>query len=83
MSVITVAPLGQPDTVDDPFTAVLGAGVYWLLAQAVKAIVKAFLAVMRQVRLLDGRERLVQHGPGQLVQTGIGPVEILREKLRD
>lgn len=37
------------------------------------------------MRLPDGRDRLVRHGhgPERLVQTGIGPVEVRRVKLRD
>ena len=81
----TVVPLRQPDTVDDPLTAVLRDGARRLLAQAVEAEAEAFLATMREVRLPDGRERLVRHGrgPERQVQTGIGPVAVQRVKLRD
>ena len=81
----SVVPLRQPDAVDDPLTAVLREGARRLLAQAVEAEAEAFLAAMREVRLPDGRERLVRHGhgPERLVQTGIGPVEVRRVKLRD
>jgi len=81
----TVVPLRQPDAVDDPLTAVLRDGARRLLAQAVEAEAEAFLAAMREVRLPDGRERLVRHGhgPERLVQTGIGPVAVQRVKLRD
>ena len=76
----TVVALHQPDTVEDPLTAVLRSGACRLLAQA-----EAFLAEMRGLRLPDGRERLVRHGlgPERLVQTGIGPVPVQRVKLRD
>ena len=60
----TVVPLRQPDEVDDPLTAVLRSGARRLLAQAVEAEAEAFLAEMRTVRLVDGRERLVRHGHG-------------------
>jgi len=81
----SVVPLRQPDTVDDPLTAILRDGARRLLAQAVEAEAEAFLATMREVRLPDGRERLVRHGhgPERLVQTGIGPVAVRRAKLRD
>ena len=81
----SVVPLRQPDTVDDPLTAVLRDGARRLLAQAIEAEAEAFLAAMREVRLPDGRERLVRHGhgPERQVQTGIGPVEVRRVKLRD
>ncbi|WP_424140376.1 IS256 family transposase [Roseomonas chloroacetimidivorans] len=85
MSDTTVVPLRQPETVEDPLTAVLRSGARRLLAQAVEAEAEAFLAEMRGERLPDGRDRLVRHGhgPERLVQTGIGPVPVQRVKLRD
>ena len=84
-SISTVVPLRQPDTVDDPLTAVLRSGARRLLAQAIEAEAEAFLATMKGVQLPDGRERLVRHGhsPERVIQTGIGPVELQRVKLRD
>ncbi len=81
----SVVPLRQPDEIDDPLTAVLRSGARRLLAQAVEAEAEAFLAAMTALRLPDGRERLVRHGhgPERWVQTGIGPVEVRRVKLRD
>ncbi len=81
----TVVSFRQPDVVDDPLTAVLRDGARRLLAQAIEAEAEAFLATMREVRLPDGRERLVRHGhgPERQVQTGIGPVAVQRAKLRD
>jgi putative transposase len=81
----TVVPLRQPETTDDPLTAVPRSGARRLLAQAVEAEAEAFLAAMRDMRLADGRERVVRHGhgPERLVQTGIGPVAVQRVKLRD
>ena len=40
---------------------------------------------MKELRLPDGRERIVRHGhgPERLVQTGIGAVAVERVKLRD
>jgi putative transposase len=85
MSTTTVVPLRQPDTVEDPLTAILRSGARRLLAQAVEAEAEAFLAAMTGARLPDGRERLVRHGhgPERQVQTGIGPVAVRRVKLRD
>lgn len=81
----SVVPLRQPESVDDPLTAVLRSGARRLLAQAIEAEADAFLAEMKRERLPDGRERLVRHGhgPERLVQTGIGPVPVQRVKLRD
>jgi putative transposase len=85
MSDTTVVPLRRPETVDDPLTAVLRNGARRLLAQAIEAEAEAFLASMKDMRLPDGRDRLVRHGhgPERLVQTGIGAVAVRRVKLRD
>jgi transposase-like protein len=81
----TVIPLRQPETIEDPLTAVLRAGARRLLAEAVEAEAEAFLAEIRGLRLPDGRERVVRHGygPERMVQTGIGPVPVRQVKLRD
>ena len=81
----TVVSFRQPDEIDDPLTAVLRSGARRLLAQAIEAEAEAFLAAMKDKRLVDGRERVVRHGhgPERLVQTGIGPVAVQRVKLRD
>src|SRR5215210_2012720 len=85
MSDSTVVSLRQPDTIEDPLTAVLRSGARRLLAQAIEAEAEAFLATMKGARLPDGRERVVRHGhaPERVVQTGIGPVAVRRAKLRD
>jgi putative transposase len=81
----TVVPLGQPDSIDDPLTAVLRSGARRLLAQAIEAEAETVLAEMKGHHLGDGRERVVRHGhgPERLVQTGIGPVAVERVKLRE
>src|SRR3954465_3342956 len=85
MSSSTIVPLRQPDTVDDPLTAILRSGARRLLAQAIEAEADAFLTEMKGLRLPDGRERVVRHGhgPERLIQTGIGPVPVRQVKLRD
>src|SRR5713101_6640384 len=81
----TVVSLRQPAAVDDPLTAVLRSGARRLLSQAIEAEAEAFLALMKGVQLPDGRDRVVRHGhaPERVVETGIGPVEVQRVKLRD
>jgi putative transposase len=81
----SIVPLRQPEEIDDPLTAVLRSGARRLLAQAVEAEAEAFLAEMKDLRLADGRERVVRHGhgPERLVQTGIGAVPVQRAKIRD
>jgi len=80
-----VVRLRQPDDVDDPLTEVLRAGARRLLAQAVELEAEAFLAARDDLRLPDGRPRLVRHGhgPERQIQTGIGPVPVSRVKIRD
>ena len=60
----TVVPFPQPETIDDPLTAVLRAGARRLLAQAIEAEAEAFLAAMAEQRLADGQARFVRHGHG-------------------
>ena len=81
----SVVPLRQPDTIEDPLTAILRSGARRLLAQAIEAEADAFLATMKGMQLDDGRDRVVRHGhgPERQVQTGIGPVAVQRVRLRD
>lgn len=80
---IAVVPLRLP--VDDPLTNILRSGARQLLAQAVEMEAEAFLLAMKGLKLPDGRDRLVRHGhgPERTIQTGIGPVEVERVKIRD
>ncbi|GLS29192.1 IS256 family transposase [Mesorhizobium albiziae] len=82
---INIVRLRQPDEIDDPLTDVLRTGARKLLAQAIEMEAEAFLAEMRDLKLPDGRERLVRHGrgPERSIQTGIGPVPVSRVKVRD
>ena len=77
--------LRQPDDVEDPLTEVLRAGARRLLVQAVELEADDFLAAMQDLKLADGRARLVRHGhgPERQIQTGIGPVPVARVKIRD
>ena len=59
-----IVRLRQPAEIDDPLTEVLRAGARQLLAQAVEMEAEAFLAAMQDLRLPDGRARLVRHGHG-------------------
>jgi hypothetical protein len=46
-----------------------------LLAQAIEVEVETFLAMLKALKLSDGRARVVRHGHGlaRTVQTGVGP----------
>lgn len=80
-----VVRLRQPEEIDDPLTTILRTGARRLLEQAIEAEVDAFLAAMKDLKLADGRDRIVRHGhgPERTIQTGIGPVEVRRAKVRD
>jgi putative transposase len=81
----SIVRLRQPDAIDDPLMDILRTGARKLLAQAIEIEAEAFLASLRDLKLPDGRERLVRHGhgPERMIQTGIGPVEVSRVKIRD
>jgi len=81
----SVVALRQPDDIDDPLTNILRAGARQLLSQAVEIEVETFLATVKELKLADGRARVVRHGygPARTIATGIGPVEVARAKIRD
>ena len=54
-----IVSLRQPDAIDDPLTNILRSGARRLLAQAVEFEADAFLAEMKDLKLADGRDRLV------------------------
>src|SRR5665648_454400 len=80
-----VVRLRHPDEIDDPLTNILRSGARRLLAQAIELEAEVFLASMKDLRLADGRDRVVRHGhgPERTIQTGIGAVEVARVKIRD
>jgi len=81
----SVVRFRQPDAIDDPLTGILRSGARRLLTQAVEMEAEAFLATMKDLKLPDGRGRVVRHGhgPERTIQTGIGPVEVSAVKIRD
>ena len=70
----SVVRLRLPDEIDDPLTNILRNGARRLLAQAVEMEAETFLAGMKDLKLPDGRDRVVRHGhgPERTIQTGIG-----------
>src|SRR5215470_16926638 len=80
-----VLALRQPGAVDDPLTDILRSEARRLLAQAVEIEAQTFLESMKELKLADGRDRVVRHGhgPERTIQTGIGPVAVRRAKVRD
>jgi len=75
----------QPDAIDDPLNELAREGARRILAQALIAEADAFVALWKEARLPDGRDRVVRHGhgPERAIQTGIGPVAVRRAKVRD
>src|SRR4051794_39957378 len=81
----TVIRFRQPDAIDDPLTELAREGARRMLAQALIAEADAFVALWKDLKLPDGRDRVVRlgHGPHRAIQTGVGPVEVRRGKVRD
>ena len=81
----TVIRLRQPDAVDDPLSELAREGARRMLAQALIAEADAFVAMWKDLKLPDGRDRVVRHGhgPERAIQTGVGPVAVRRAKVRD
>jgi putative transposase len=80
-----ILPFRQPSAVDDPLTEVLRNGARELLARAVEIELRTFLETTAELKLPDGRARVVRHGygPARKIATGIGAVEVARPKVRD
>ena len=80
----TVIPFRQPEAIDDPLTEVAREGARRMLAQVLIVEADAFVAQWKDLKLPDGRDRVVHgHGPQRAIQTGVGPIEVRRAKVRD
>jgi putative transposase len=81
----TVVPFRQADSIGDLLTEIAREGARRMLAEALRAEVDAFVAGFADETLPDGRQRVVRHGhaPSRSIQTGIGPIEVTRAKVRD
>jgi transposase-like protein len=81
----TVIAFRQPDIIDDPLTELAREGARRILAQVLVAEADTFVAMWKDEKLPDGRDRIVRHGhgPHRAIQTGVGPVEVRRAKVRD
>src|SRR6056297_1587511 len=79
-----IIPLRQPESVDDPLTAIARDGARRMLAAALKPEADAFVAEYAEELLPDGRQRVVRHGYGseRSIQTGIGALDVQRPKVR-
>jgi transposase-like protein len=81
----TIIQLRQPEAIDDPLTEVTREGARRMLATVIVAEADAFVALWKDVKLPDGRDRVVHHGhgPQRMIQTGVGPVAVRRAKVFD
>src|SRR5689334_24378161 len=81
----TVIPFRQPEATEDSLTEVAREGARRMLAQVLIAEADTFVAMWKDLKLPDGRDRVVRHGhgPHRAIQTGVGPVEVRRAKVRD
>ena len=82
---VVALPRPGASVTDDPLLAVLREGARRMLTRAIEAEVEAFLAAHAGLVDDQGRRRLVRngHAPERRLQTGIGPLEVRRPKLRD
>jgi len=80
-----ITPLHQPGSIIDPLTEIAREGARQMLAAALRAEAASFVAGFSGELLPDGRQRVVRHGTGpeRLIQTGIGPIPVQRQKVRD
>ena len=80
-----IPPLHQPGSILDPLTEIAREGARQMLAAALRAEATSFVARFADDRLPDGRQRVVRHGTGpeRTIQTGIGPIAVQRQKVRD
>jgi transposase-like protein len=81
----TITLLHQPGSIIDPLTEIAREGARQMLMAALKAEAASFVALFGEELLPDGRQRVVRHGAGpeRTIQSGIGPIPIQRQKVRD
>src|SRR5215813_6523554 len=60
----SVIAFRQPDDIDDPLTELAREGARRMLAQVLIAEADAFVAKWKDLKLADGRDRIVRHGHG-------------------
>src|SRR5258706_16101989 len=80
-----VASFRKLEAIDVPRSKLAREGARRMLAQMLIAEADSFVAMWKDLKLPDGRDRVVRHGhgPHRTIQTGVGPVEVRRAKVRD
>jgi transposase-like protein len=81
----TITLLHHPGSIIDPLTEIAREGARRILMAALKAEAASFVSQFGEELLPDGRQRVVRHGTGpeRTIQTGIGPIPVQRQKVRD
>ena len=81
----TITALNHPGLILDRLSEIALDGARQMLAAAIKAEAASFVALFSDDLLPDGRQRVVRHGSGpeRMIQTGIGPIPVQRQKVRD
>ena len=72
-----VIPLRQPEAIDDPLSELAREGARRMLAQVLIAEADSFVAMWKDLKLPDGRDRVVRHGHGpyRTIQTALAEKE--------
>ena len=70
----TVLPFRQREAIDDPLSELACEGARRMLAQVLIAEADSFVAMWKDLKMPDGRDRVVRHGhgPHRAIQTGGG-----------
>jgi hypothetical protein len=81
----TITLLRQPGSVLDPLTEIARDGARQMLGPRSRRRRRASPPNSATSFWPDGRQRVVRHGtePERMIQTGIGPIPIARQKVRD
>jgi putative transposase len=79
----TVIAFRQPEAIDNPLSELAREGARRMLVLIAEA--DCFVAMWKDLKWPDGRDRVVRHGygPHRAIQTGVRPVEVRRAKVRD
>ena len=68
----TVLPFRQPEAIDDPLSELAREGARRMLAQVLIAEADSFVAMWKDLKLPDGRGRVLRHGHGHIGQSKRG-----------
>jgi putative transposase len=79
----TVIAFRQPEAIDDPLTEVAREGARRMLAQVLIAEAASFIAMWKDLRLPDGRDRVVHHGRGRFGKFSTLPFPDVESSLRE